>query len=207
MAIWYADADSAQWVQVSGQVLPTAPSDNGEYVMVNGVWRLKSQSFSLTGLTQQILTVPAWGPSQARLTGHFFVTAATSTHVKVSLDGTTFLGGTSYTSGGWYHATGSGGFVNFSPAAGANVQVTSLADNVNIVNSAVVTTYLKPSSGGLYGVVFRGTSYNVAATNLWVDFQGSGYVSAAGVAPLKALMFVTSGPVFGPGDLTVEWLK
>jgi hypothetical protein len=71
---------------------PEPPADGGEYVRVNGVWRLSGQTFVMDGLAQKDVTVPVG----ARAVAIAAVSGSTISNwlaLRISLDGTTFLAG------------------------------------------------------------------------------------------------------------------
>jgi hypothetical protein len=209
LSIFYADADSTQWVQVSGNLSSTAPNDGNEYVMANGVWRLKAQTFNLAGKNTQDVTVPAWGPSQVRLTANCFNnTVAIALYLQVSMDGTNFLGGTAYWSAGFNHYTGSLGFASFAGSSAAQWQISAGTDvNPNVPIDVEAVVGLKPPSAlNYYGFKARTGTYNGAAAQLWSHMFVHGQVqgTAAGV---KAVRFYTaSANGFSFGNLVAEWL-
>ena len=191
----------------------SAPADGNEYAMVNGVWRLKSQSFDLAGKASQDVTVPEWGPSAVQLKMHGLpVSAGTpiTSYLRGSADGTTFLSGaTDYSQGGFYHCTGT---LAFQPSGWAATSALSLAhtsDNINIGNRAEATLQLvRPSTtvGGFSSRV-RGESYNSAATHLLTTFMYGGYaVGASWGLTIKAIRVLTSPNTYASGRLIVEWL-
>src|SRR4051812_18262792 len=71
-----------------------APSDGGEYVRVNSVWRLKEQSFDASGKTTQDIPIPATA-KMVQLIGQCVSASGTGNQLVmlVSHDGTTFLSG------------------------------------------------------------------------------------------------------------------
>jgi hypothetical protein len=211
MAIWYADSDSAQWVQVSGQVLPTAPSDNGEYVMVNGVWRLVRQEFNPAGVTSFDISVPAWGPSQARLTLRYFFASGTNTLVmQISTDGTTFPSTSgNYAVGGFTNTSGSTGYTKQGNTPGTGWTLTPSTDRNDMPLMADVVVLLKRySNANNFMYYTRGEAYHSAAGNLFSSIYWQGYAAAAafpGTGPVVKMRFlIPTAPVFA--SISVDWL-
>jgi ABC-type transporter Mla MlaB component len=208
--IWYNDGNSSQWVQVGGiqaGAPPPPAADNAEYVMCNGVWRLKSQTFDLAGLTQQDVAVPAWGPAKARF-------AISTQHpsdlydvMRVSFDGTTFLAGASdYGQGGvqlWSNLTTVTNNVNtlftyiIMSVAGSHLQLTAMMEmtiNLTRTGGNVLFTY--------YG---QGKTMNASAQYMTHLYHGS--VQSFPANTIKALRWTTStGVAMTSGRLNVEWL-
>jgi hypothetical protein len=210
--IWYNDGNSSQWVQVGGiqAGAPVPPAaDNAEYVMVNGAWRLKSQSFDLAGLTQQDVAVPSWLPSTARFTGYAFHGGLAAMLMQVSSNGTTFpAAATDYNMVGWIFYTGSTGAYKQPLVASGAWTVTNSSDNVTLPHSLDVVVFLNRNTGNNFTYQLRSYSYNNSTLNLETISMVQGYTTAAnfpGTGPIKALRLLTGGsPV--SGKLTVEWL-
>lgn len=108
-ALWlrYRDADGVQWLQVnSNLILP--PQDGNEYVMVNGLWRLKQQTLVMDGLSAVNVPVPV-GARLFKLDGVVITPTATNTSLccRVSLDGLNFMqAANDYSHSGFIHYTG-----------------------------------------------------------------------------------------------------
>jgi hypothetical protein len=211
MAIWYADADSAQWVQVSGNVAQNAPIDGGEYVLCNGVWRLKSQTFDMVGKNSQDIIVPAWGPSKARLTTFVHTGATTGQYLRISIDGTTFPGA----SGDYYLA----GFFNQSGVSAvsgiANVAVTAFqmtgGHNHSAIPSSADSLVELTRMNNAYAFGFKsigGAGSDGAGIYQTIYYSGYAFpTSFPGAVPVKTLRWYMSASVnVSSGKLTVEWL-
>jgi hypothetical protein len=187
-----------------------APSDGGEYVRINGIWRLKSQTFDLTGKWFQNVTVPSWGPKIARLTWVASSVALNASLLRISYDGTNFeTGSTSYTYGGFAHYTGSMKFANLDAANAAYWLVTGTADNVTVPHRGYAEVSLtRPVGNPTFSMTGRGSSYNNAATALYSQIYTEGYVGGVGsntsIKALQFLMMNVSNIV--DGYLTAEWL-
>jgi hypothetical protein len=209
--VYYTDANSSQWVEVVSSSMPDPPADGNEYVRVNGVWRLKSQSYDLAGKTSQDFAVPAWGPSIARLSLWAQIPSAMYQMLRFSGDGTTFYAGaTDYQMTGFTHYTGSLGFANMVQGNNTEVLLTTQGDNLTILQSSIVTLILKRGATGLITWQVRGETFGSSATVLFATNMLTGYLNGP-VLPanssIKALRWATSSAVaLTTGWLTVEWL-
>jgi hypothetical protein len=135
--VWVDDGNSTQWVQFNIAPLPTfPPSDGGEYVMVNGVWRLKSQSFNLDGLSQLDIQIPTTA-RLARLALSARLSATGQIYMRWSGDGTTFVAGASdYIYGGAIHNSGSAAYGGQATVSGGAVVLTPYSDNLAFITTA-----------------------------------------------------------------------
>jgi hypothetical protein len=215
--VFYNDGSSSQWVTCSlpgkngtngiDGIMAEPPQDGKEYARINGVWQLKAEGFPLAGVTQLDIPVPAWGPAQVRLTGHYFCSAVSNlSYLQISVDGTTFVG-TGYTVAGFYQLTTPGAVTSYPPTAGPAFSLSGMADgNANIPYSIDTVVGLLPSSGGYFGYRNRGHNYHNA--NGYQTMMYHGMVPVTGAASIKALKFYnTSFAAFGVGNLHVEWLR
>ena len=205
MCVWYADPDSAQWVQVSGNVAQNAPQDGGEYVMVNGVWRLKSQTFDMTGLLLRDITVPAWGPSQIRISLNVYVASACAAGARLSVDGTNFYAGaTDYNYGGFYQNS------NTAPTAVANTgtnmwQISGTGDNISVPLLGTTIITLTRGASKYFFHQTQGTCYNNGGFYQTLYYQGyaGGIIGSANV---KAVRVLSTAAAFASGNIAVEWV-
>jgi hypothetical protein len=203
--------DGTKWVTNSS--LPAfPPNDDGEYVMVNGVWRLKSQSFDLVGKLFQDIPVPSWGPGQARLTGFATFPAKAFISMVVSMDGSTFRSGASdYLIAGFTHYTGSAGLQNMPVTAIPFIQVTAWGDTVDapqVIDTVMIlkmgpngyTSYTSHAASSLNDPVYG------FSTLMYGGFTNG--ISAAGT-PIMALRLIFNAMSGGVaptlGKLDVEW--
>lgn len=118
----------------SAGVIGDAPSDGNEYVRVNGVWRLKEQSFAVNGVTEQVVTVPA-NAKMALIEGSFMVasSALRYTVLQLSLDGTNWVSGsTDYFSIGSVHWAGTAGQGPVAAVTSPYIVVVDACDNSTI---------------------------------------------------------------------------
>jgi hypothetical protein len=190
-----------------------APSDGGEYVRVNGVWRLKEQSFTLDGLTQQDITVPT-GAKQVQLVGNaYWLATVSGLGLRVSFDGTTFLAGaTDYSLGGYpSHSSGSAGFLGTTAGGAAFLPLTNAHDHLTL--PALFTAEMNLVKNNTYFFMFKsyGKSYYSLAQNLFSTIWPVGFPATAAAA--SALRVVTlrvfwgSGGTFGPGStVSARWM-
>jgi hypothetical protein len=209
MSIWYQDADSAQWVQVSGNVAQNAPLDGGEYVLCNGVWRLKEQSFDLTGLLTKDIVVPSWGPSKARLTTYSFAASDGSQTLRFSVDGTTFPSTSGdYFVGGFYQTSNTSAVTGIANVAVTGIQMEGSHGHASIPTSHEITVELtRNSNAQAFGYrVLGGAGASAAA--VWQVIYYVGYAFPAsfpGSGPIKALRWIgNQAPPYG--RMTVEWM-
>lgn len=235
--IWYVDPGGppGQWLQINAGAMgpqgitgsqglqgiqgvkgdtgevPEAPSDSGEYVRVNGVWRLIRQSFDTAGKITQDIPVPTWGPTQARLTTYTLVPSTSNTLAwRISTDGTTFPSGASdYADGGWYHtSSGAGAFGNSSLTA-RSYWYGGVASFGNVPFQMDLVVVLVRSTSALY-FSFRSSTTDWTSSSMNHQMQ-SGYAGGAvfgtGLA-IKALRWFTvnATPVPSFGKIVVEWL-
>jgi hypothetical protein len=201
--------DGSAWAISAASVMP--PNDGGEYVMVNGAWRLSRQSFDLAGKTTQTMAVPVWGPTQARLTCYgYFGGTVTSLLLRASVDGTTFPSGASdYSYSGFVHSTGTNAFQNQVATNNTHWLLTYGSDNVTVPSTIDVVVNLARNSAGNASMRSRGCSYNNAAAALFQTAFMEGYLNATnfpGTTPLKGLLWISSAAAAVSGKLTVDWL-
>ena len=212
LSVFYADADSTQWVQVSGNLSSTAPNDGGEYVMRNGVWRLKAQTYDVAGKAQQDITVPAWNPTQVRLTYSIFAPSNMYLSMRMSSDGATFpAGATDYTYVGFAQYTGTTGFSNVVTVNATFCLLSLTGDNLNIPHAG--TTHIKltrPTTSQVFEYRVHATSYANGTAYLNGTWLGGGWAGTAThpSTSLKALRIMNSGGVIWPsGKVVAEWLE
>ena len=215
--IWYNDGNSSQWVQVGGiqaGAPPPPAADNAEYVMVNGAWRLKSQSFDMTGTQIQSVAVPSWRPKQARLSGYAYTANAVvmALTLRVSVDGTTYFSGASdYTRAGLSHATGATSpGVGISTATASNAWLFTVnGDNGNLAHvfNADVALERPDSTVSCFTYSSYGASFSNSAavqySKIWLHgFTALGMTSSLTLGGLQ--VGATANII--KGKLTVEWL-
>jgi len=171
--IRFNDGSSTQWVQVNGASgIADAPADGGEYVRVNGVWRQKSRTLILDGLTTAEVTVPT-GARMVKLTGAIYPTTATyaAPGWQASVDGTNYIAGASdYYHVGFTHATGSNAFVNAAGAASAVGYLTYGQDYTPLgIGFEMTLPLARPSTGESFVGMVRGTYYRTLAADAYQD--------------------------------------
>jgi len=212
--VYYTDANSSQWVEVISSSMPDPPADGNEYVRVNGVWRLKSQSFDMTGTQIQSVAVPSWRPKQARLSGYAYTANAVvmALTLRVSADGTTYFSGASdYTRAGLSHSTGATApGVGTSTATASNAWLCTVnGDNGNLAHVFNVDVALeRPDSTvscftySSYGASF---SNNAAVQYSKIWLHGFTALAMTSSLTLGGLQFGATANIV-KGKLTVEWL-
>ena len=209
LSVFYADADSTQWVQVSGNLSSTAPNDGGEYVMRNGVWRLSKQSFDMAGKSQQDIQVPTWGPTQVRFSYNLFCNSVTQLWARASVDGTTFPSATTdWYWGGWTHNSTTGAFGNITWAGLGAMYLTGNIGATSVPAIGELVFGLTKIAGQTFNGKGRGYTYD---TNAIVHYDALYYANVfvgASTLPLKTFRFGSS-PVFAfaSGKIVAEWLE
>jgi hypothetical protein len=209
---WIGDLNQ----QPNGVSIVDAPADGSEYVRVNNLWRKKSQSFILDGLTNFDFVVPP-GARAVRVYASLMPpnpgVAANSILLRASLDGTTFLAGASdYHYSGFISYSGSAGFANLGSVVSANCYLAFNNDS-NIVQEVIdlrmsLIRPTVPSNQPWYGMV-NSISYQSAAANSYNAAQvrvGVMNTNAGAVTALKALRIVRASGAFGsPSYATTDW--
>lgn len=213
-----AGGTTAQYLRgdKSWQTLPTAPalppSDNGEYVYINGVWRLKRQTFILDGVNAAIgssVAVPT-GARAARFSGSISCNSATAlvATLRASLDGTTMLSGaTDYVTAGDYLSDGATTVGNCAAATASyvtmSVTLVSAAQGILFEGYIIVTK--------LAAINFHGhVRCSVWTTTRYQNFYQFVMNSAAwtGATQIKALNFGAHGSTgtFVDSYVDLEWI-
>jgi hypothetical protein len=193
----------------TGNAIAEAPADGGEYVRVNGIWRLKEQTFTPTG--SQNITVPA-GAKLAHVRATLWQPSSNSASMRWSADGSTFVSGASdYSFGGFIQYAGSASVTQQNIANAAAVPLHATTDNASI--PAVIDMMLvvaKPSTTQVYDAQWRSTAYNSAAAQTYAQWQFSVYTNNAtlnAVTALKAFqIFPTSIAWTAGSQINVEWI-
>ena len=210
------DGNSTQWVQVNAAGMPTPPNDGNEYVMRNGVWRLKAQTLDFTNVAQVDVAVPT-GAKLVKWAGNVIQASATSNYMqaRVSADGSTFLSGaTEYSYAGFNHNTGTGAFVNAPAGTQSSLLMTLGQNDATVGHTFDGFLALTRPGGSTVGFFGRGInfSYNTAASNLfqqnvnhlWVNGSAAALI---GVTALKALRFMSgAGVAWAAGSIDLEWV-
>ena len=195
-----------------------APSDGGEYVRVNGVWRLKEQNFTPVGTILDV-TVPA-NARMAKIVAYLYPTTATATQAAmvVSADGTNFcVTLNDYYYAGFIHGTG-----NAVPSNVINVPMTGASSlplipgnstSTNDIASIIMTLQLiRPAPATNWNAHIVSHVYLSPAAQLNSDFIYRGYItgaSAAGSAlALKILRFSFNGAnTYAAGtSINIAWV-
>jgi len=221
-ALWlrYPDPTGEKhWLQVNASlILP--PADGAEYVMVNGLWRVKKQQFDIaSGATQLDIPVPtSWNPMMARLTWFISHAGATgsaySLIMRCSLDGTTFPSALN----DYYNAgiTGQGSptpSVSYSIVTGYTYAFLDYGgENTSVGHQGIAEVSLQRLPNSVWEITARSSVYSNAAGVAYRTMVMSNYLSGAfGSAPsnarLKAMkILLAGGQAMGDGRVIVEWL-
>jgi hypothetical protein len=212
-AFWlrFNDGNSVQWIQVnSNLILP--PQDGNEYVMRNGLWRLKSQTLILDGLTQADVAVPA-GARFVKFQGATYWPTATANSMcmRVSLDGTNFM----QASNDHNHS----GFIHYSGSSPTNVAaLTGAYPHIYLAyngNQAVIANVfdarlglIRTATNGRWDVNAIGSCYGASGWGTNVSRIEIMETNAGSTLAIKALRFLTSlGTAFGVASvIDVEWV-
>jgi hypothetical protein len=213
--VWWEWLQSfVRWGEAGFTKLAEPPSDDGEYVRVNGVWRLKSQSADLGGRNFYDMLVPDWGPRMARLTVNVFPSMIQDTGLRLSTDGTTYPAGASdYATAGFFHGSGAA-------APGIAMAVEAIRPHFLMTVSPDLATLparvqglvglTRPTAGSYFTYHGHGSSLVTAATVRLANNFIQGWSAAAGYGTaltLKGLrIFPTAGTWLPGSSSTVEWL-
>jgi len=210
-ALWlrYRDSDAAQWLQVnSNLILP--PQDGNEYVMVNGLWRLKSQTLILDGLTGASAPVPV-GARMLKMSGNVTQVAAASNSMtmRVSLDGTNFMQGAGdYSHSGFIHYSNTGTAIANLSGSYANAYLAYNSTTANAMVFQAAIGLIRPS-GWRWDMNTVGSAYGASG---WADHVSRIQVmetNAGSVIAIKAVQFslATAGSLFaGNSTVDLEWV-
>ena len=204
------------WVQVNSPGVMFPPSDGNEYVMRNGVWRLKSQTLDFTNVAQVDVAVPA-GAKLVKWAGNLLQASASAQYItaRVSADGSTFLSAASdYNYAGWIHGTGTNGFQNYPAAAQSSILMTLSQNDATVAHTFTGQLQLTRPASNTIGFFGKGENYNYN-TSTALLFQTSQYhiwvngssTSLTGITALKALRFM-SGSLTNwlAGSIDLEWV-
>ena len=216
--VYFNDGNSSQWVQVNGLSMGAAspPNDGNEYVLVNGVWRLKHQTF-VPGSTSLVIPVPPTA-KHAKIYGRVVWTGGTGMQLamRMSSDGVNFpAAAADYVYGGQQLVTGSSGSpIKIALATGGTIPITPNAYSDTsgfpvMFDGHVAVNRLSSMSGG-FMVNFVGYNYHSAATALAQNTLSVGYNNGghAGIAQLAALQFVNllTGTFLPQSIFAVDWV-
>lgn len=217
MFLRFNDGNTTQWIQTNGPGLTVPPNDDGEYVMINGVWRLKSQTLVLTGATKDVI-IPA-GARMVLARGHVLANAAgnNSFCFRVAVaDTVTFLAGASdYWYSGFNHYASSATPTAVSNMAGAGASFGYLAFS-NDTNTFVQVTdarigLTRATASLNFHTQGTHTVYNTGAAIGYTDGQFRTQVigsSAGSNLSVKALRFLlAAGASFDANSYVyLEWV-
>lgn len=166
-AVYSASGVSWQWdgeKWKGGLGLTEAPSDGGEYVRVNGVWRKKSQTFSLVGAsfaTGVSIPVPT-GAKMLKYRAFALMTAAVAFYftARLSVDGTTYVSGSEYSNSGVYFSSALTSVTNLPAAAATSFMLSITTNGANCGNKVEGFVVLqRATSGGMFDGEVRGSAY------------------------------------------------
>ena len=212
----YNDGSSAQWLDMTGNAqvgLDEPPVGGGEYVRINGAWRLKEQYFDMGGFATQDVTVPV-GARACQIEGYVVpVPTASMMIMRYSLDGTAFLNGaTDYAYFGYTLNTGSGGVANAGWPNAAFIYLTFQGDAGqhphHFVSNITLTRPDVTRSIGMmfsHSTVIDSNAANTARTSFFSGYMS--YVTAGSVLGIKAIRILQmSGAALPAGSwLNVKW--
>jgi hypothetical protein len=192
-----------------------APSDGNEYVRVNNIWRLKSQTFFPRGVANFEFNVPTGAKMLVADASILTTTQVANTALGwwASTDGTTFYtGATDYYYTGFIHYSGSSGYSNL-PGANAGYGVLSFATDYT-QNQPINLRWTMPitrqaNTYNLIGLVTP-SYYNSPATNYYTDgmIHTMFYNAAAGLS-LKRIRvgIANTAALMGlESTFTVNWV-
>jgi hypothetical protein len=192
----------------SAGVISDAPNDGGEYVRVNGVWRLKSQSFDVSGKASQEVTVPA-NAKLCRVTGIVYPSSATpsAASCRISYDGTTFLTGASdYNNAGAAHGAGSANFFNIAAYTASSFALSGNIDVANTPNNFTTELGLqRPSTSHNFSQKSYATNYVTLATHTYMHWWHNGYTAVGSGLAVKALQFFMAAPFGAASSIEINW--
>lgn len=203
---WY-DTDAPAIGGGGGGGIAPPPSDDGEYVMVNGVWRLKSKSLILDGVPSPLSIPVPNGAKFMKIAGSVHPAVGQGLVLRASIDGTIFLGSPHYTYTGFVHNTGTSGIVAYAETVGQGAMF--------ITGTANVTTYpqiftaemnlVRGSTAVAFSLKSHGVSQSNDPTRLRRTAFFSNWIDPAATAALSVLAVqLDGGGSFGTGS-TVEF--
>jgi hypothetical protein len=193
-----------------GGGITDAPSDNGEYVRINAAWRLKSQTFDLSGVSLLTLSVPSWAKAVS-FCGMAFCDASGYVALVVSADGTTYFNGASdYINAGANHQTGTSLYQTSGAAANSVILVTAGGNATAFPHTFDGSMGLvRPDTGSVFDcMVYSKMVDNQAAflhRTLW--FHGFPQTTTTTALTLKGIRFANPTSVaWRSGSwLSVRW--
>lgn len=204
---WIGDAAS---VPISNAIAD-CPSDGGEYMRVNGVWRLSKQTFVAPFAGNVVIFTPPAGARTALVKAALWAPSANQTAMQWSADGTTWAAGASdYSYAGWIHYAGSAtpGFA-VQPSTNATFfPLSGISDNASI---PTLIELMQPvyHPQGVYTAKWSSSFYNSAAAQTMVQYNLTGWSNNAPIAAAASLKFrlQPSAVAWSAGSwMTVEWL-
>jgi hypothetical protein len=184
------------------------PSDGGEYVFVNGAWRLKSQSFILDGLATIVVPVPA-GARMVRMVGSAYPLVGNGITAHIAVSGTTMIM-SNYSWGGASFNTGTDQTLIYSETAGSSAMfITGTANmtdfphtfsaEMNLVRANTSKTFSLKS----HGICHSNLPNRLLRTALFNNWLPAGETAALSLTAFE----LVSGTTFGPGSmLEVSWV-
>jgi hypothetical protein len=200
--------------QSNGVSIVDAPADGGEYVRINNIWRLKTQTLDMSGALPKEVTVPT-GARFMRAEGALFRATTTAAVLgwRASLDGTNYMqGAADYYYTGFAHYTGSAGFANVPGAAISYGMIGNTQDYVNIGEQfRLVLGLTKPAGNVSFTGLTWGSNYLVAAANAYQDLLMKSfllYTNAGANLAMRKVQFLTIPNVAysAPSYISIEWL-
>lgn len=191
------------------------PNDGCEYVNVNGVWRKKSQTLILDGMsfaTGASVTVPTGARAiKYRVQARWASATAFYLTFRVSVDGTTFLAGASdYTVSGDYFSSAATTVSNYPPAnsAAAMISMSTVAAGWPVQSEGFFQLVRLTAVASNY---FCG-EHRSSAIQSGAHYQSimQNYTNAGGSAlAIKAVQFgshLSGAGTYTEGFVDVEWI-
>lgn len=193
--------------QPNGVSIVDAPSDGNEYVRVNGVWRLKTQTFDLGGLTLVEFNVPTWA-KHVSLKGVMYPGTTGYIGVQVSIDGTNFLTTAIYPAAGPYHQS-VGGYATQATVNGVSFYLSYPQNNAAVPHNVQGDLNLVAANSSQY-VSMRTHSSMYNNTGIVWNMWWTGYLNSLGPLAIKKLRVVNNpaAPIaMGANSyVSAEWL-
>ena len=183
------------------------PSDGGEYVYVNGAWRLKSQSFVMDGLSTQVVVVPT-GARLVRMTGSAYPLVGNGVTAHVAVSGTTMLT-SGYIWGGASFNTGTDATLIYPETSGSSAMfITGTANLTDFPHTftaemnLIRATTAKSFSLKCHGICHSNLSNRLLRTTLFNNWLDPAATSSLTLSAFE----IVSGSTFGNGSvLEVTW--
>jgi Collagen triple helix repeat (20 copies) len=187
---------------------PLPPNDGAEYVMRNGVWRMKSQSFVMDGVASQLVTVPA-GAKMVRIVGSAYPLVGNGVTAQIAVSGTTLIT-SNYSWGGASFNTGTDQTLIYAESAGSSAMfVTGTANMTNFPHTFTAEMNLvRATTANSFSMKSHGICHSNLANRLLRTALFNNWLDPAQTMALSVTAFaIMSGSTFGNGSyLEVTWI-